>query len=207
MTLQVKEKERECIHVLPSLVAHAVGYEMAVSAHNTVYALTCLKGCKVSVYHSLVAPSCRCAGYGKVRSSVLRLTWAPYLICSACSLGLHRAGVPGRSFPVVPDHVSRERAASRGPTYPWSEKGVRWGGTCDPEVGRVQGLPLEVRGAGWEPDRGLGLLLCIWAGLSVCCRCAACWAKFCREAGPLATLGLWTRQSECIVIGGMNDKT
>ena len=31
------EKERECIRVLPSLVAHAVGYETVVGAHNTVY--------------------------------------------------------------------------------------------------------------------------------------------------------------------------
>ena len=31
------EKERECIRVLPSLVAHAVGYETVVGGHNTVY--------------------------------------------------------------------------------------------------------------------------------------------------------------------------
>ena len=31
------EKEREYIRVLPSLVAHAVGYETVVGAHNTVY--------------------------------------------------------------------------------------------------------------------------------------------------------------------------
>lgn len=31
------EKERECIRVVPSLVAHAVGYETVISAHNTVY--------------------------------------------------------------------------------------------------------------------------------------------------------------------------
>ena len=30
------EKEKECVCVLPSLVAHAVGYEMVVGAHNTV---------------------------------------------------------------------------------------------------------------------------------------------------------------------------
>ena len=47
-----------------------------------------------------------------------------------------------------------------------------------------------VGGAGREPDRGLGLLLCIWADPGVCCRCAACWAEFCREVGPLGTLGL-----------------
>ena len=36
--LQVREKERVCIRVLPSLVAHAFRYEMAASAHNAVYA-------------------------------------------------------------------------------------------------------------------------------------------------------------------------
>ena len=41
------EKARECIRVLPSLVAHVVGYEMAVSAHNTVYAQTRLAGSTV----------------------------------------------------------------------------------------------------------------------------------------------------------------
>ena len=36
MALQVREKERKCIHVLPSFVAHAIGYGMATSVHNTV---------------------------------------------------------------------------------------------------------------------------------------------------------------------------
>ena len=99
-------------------------------------------------------------------------------------------GVPGQSFPVVPDRVGRERAASKGPAYPWSEKGVGRGGARDPEVGRVRGLPSEVGGAGRGPDRGLGLLLCIWAGLGVRCHCAACWAEFCRKADPLGTSGL-----------------
>ena len=46
MALQVREKERECvcICVLPSLVAHTIGYGMAVSAHNTVYVQTHLAG-------------------------------------------------------------------------------------------------------------------------------------------------------------------
>ena len=34
LTSQIK---RELIHVLPSLVAHAVGYETVIGAHNTVY--------------------------------------------------------------------------------------------------------------------------------------------------------------------------
>ena len=75
------EKERECIHVLPSLVVHAVGYEMIIGSHNTVYvicmwqALPCspgmanvgayntvcvlirLEGYIVSICHGLVALS------------------------------------------------------------------------------------------------------------------------------------------------------
>ena len=47
-----------------------------------------------------------------------------------------------------------------------------------------------VGGASQGPDRGLGLLLCIWAGLGMCCHRAACWAEFCREPGPLGTPGL-----------------
>ena len=38
MALQVREKERECIWAVPSLVAHAVGYGMATITHHTVYA-------------------------------------------------------------------------------------------------------------------------------------------------------------------------
>ena len=94
--------------MLPSLVAHAVGYKTVISAHNNVYVqmhvagftvftwynkcrrlqyykanvsthntvwvLTRLEGCIVPILHGLVAPSYRCAGYGKVRSSVLWLT-------------------------------------------------------------------------------------------------------------------------------------
>ena len=44
MALQVREKEKKCIRVLPSLVAHAVGYEMIVDAHNTIYVQTHLAG-------------------------------------------------------------------------------------------------------------------------------------------------------------------
>ena len=51
MTLQVREKERECIRVLPSLVAHVVGYEMVIDAHNTVYVQTYLAGSTVFVWY------------------------------------------------------------------------------------------------------------------------------------------------------------
>ena len=108
MALQVREKERECVRVLSSLVAHTIGYETIVGAHNTVHAqtrlvgftvfawydkcrrlqcckenidahntvwvLTRLEGYIVPVWHGLVALPYRCAGYGRVRSSVLRLT-------------------------------------------------------------------------------------------------------------------------------------
>jgi len=44
MALQVREKERECIWVLPSLVAHAIGYGMAAVAHHTVYVAIAMAG-------------------------------------------------------------------------------------------------------------------------------------------------------------------
>ena len=51
MALQVREKERECIHVLPSLVVHAIGYGMAASAHNTVYVQMHLAGSTVFAWY------------------------------------------------------------------------------------------------------------------------------------------------------------
>ena len=44
MALQVREKERDIIRVLPSLVAHAIGYETIVGAHNTIHAQARLAG-------------------------------------------------------------------------------------------------------------------------------------------------------------------
>ena len=141
MALQVREKERECVRVLPSLVAHAIGCETIVDAHNTVHAQTCLagftvfawygkyqrlqdcktnvgahnivwvlthsEGCIVPVWHGLVALFCRCAGYGRVRSSVLRfyLSALPYLL--RLILGSSPSGRP-RS--IVPSQL-REGAA------------------------------------------------------------------------------------------------
>ena len=66
------EKERECIRVLPSLVAHAVRYETVVGAHNTVY---------VQMH---VAGSTVLAWYGKRR----RLQ---YFLCSDTPGRLHSA--------------------------------------------------------------------------------------------------------------------
>ena len=51
MALQVREKERECVHVLPSLVGHAIGYETIVGAHNTVHAQTRLAGFTVFAWY------------------------------------------------------------------------------------------------------------------------------------------------------------
>ena len=66
------EKEREYIRVLPSLVAHAVGYEMVVGAHNTVY---------VQMH---VAGSTVFAWYGKHRC-------LQYCLCSNMPRRLHSA--------------------------------------------------------------------------------------------------------------------
>ena len=49
--LQVREKERDIIRVLPSLVAHAIGYETIVDVHNTVHARTCLAGFTVFAWY------------------------------------------------------------------------------------------------------------------------------------------------------------
>ena len=43
-------------------------------AHNTIYALTHLAGSTMFAWYAPMAPSCRCAGHGRVQSSVLRLT-------------------------------------------------------------------------------------------------------------------------------------
>ena len=51
MALQVREKERKCIRVLPGLVAHAIRYGMATSAHNIVYAQTRLAGSTVFTWY------------------------------------------------------------------------------------------------------------------------------------------------------------
>ena len=45
------EKERECISVLPSLVAHAVGYETVVNAHNIVYVQMHVAGSTVFAWY------------------------------------------------------------------------------------------------------------------------------------------------------------
>ena len=51
MALQVRERERECIRVLPNLVAHTIGYGMVVGAHNIVYVQTHLVGSTMFIYY------------------------------------------------------------------------------------------------------------------------------------------------------------
>ena len=51
MALQVREKERKCIRVLPSLIAHAIGYGMVVSAHNIVYVQMHVAGSTVFAWY------------------------------------------------------------------------------------------------------------------------------------------------------------
>ena len=60
----------------------------------------------------------------RVRSLMLRLTRASCLTCSVRFLGLHRAGVPGRSFPSRIQPPGRRRAVSRGSVYSRSKKRV-----------------------------------------------------------------------------------
>ena len=76
-----------------------------ISAYNTVWVLTRLEGCIVLIWHGLVAPSCRCVGYGRVRSSVLQfdLGALPYLlrpIPGPLPSGRRRSVVPSRPRPI-----------------------------------------------------------------------------------------------------------
>ena len=75
-----------------------------IGAYNTVCVLTDLEGCIVPIWHGLMAPSCRCAAYGRVRSSVLRfdLRDLPYLlrlIPGPSPSGRPRSVVPSRPRP------------------------------------------------------------------------------------------------------------
>ena len=124
--------------MLPSLVAHAIGYETIagahnivhaqmrlasftvfawygkcrrlqycktnIDAHNTIWVLTCLKDCIVPIWHGLVELSCMCAGYGRVRSLVLRfdlnaLPYLPRLILGSSPSRHPRSVVPSRLRP------------------------------------------------------------------------------------------------------------
>ena len=67
-----REKERECVRVLPSLVAHAIGYETIVNAHNTVRAQTHLIGFTVFVWYG----KCRRLQYLKTNVGAHNTVWA-----------------------------------------------------------------------------------------------------------------------------------
>ena len=152
-----------------------------VSAYNTIWVLTCLKGCIVPIWHDLVAQSYRCVGYGRVRSSVLRfdLSALPYLLCQIpgpLSSKRPRSVVPSRPRPCR----SRKSHEQRSDVSPIKKGG--WSQTMSPPW---PGLPVRdrivlpachyVSGPAWEAR----VVATPSARLS-----------FCREVGPLGTLGL-----------------
>ena len=60
-----------CVRVLPSLVAHAIGYEMFVGAHNTVYAQIHLAGFTMFAWYG----KCRCLQYCKANVGAHNTIW------------------------------------------------------------------------------------------------------------------------------------
>jgi len=105
-----------------------------VGAYNTVWVLTRLEGCIVLIWHGLVAPSCRCVGYGRVRSSVLQfdLGALPYLlrlIPGPLPSGRPRSVVPSwpqpcRSGSKQRSGVSPVEKGGRSRTIPFSWPGL-----------------------------------------------------------------------------------
>ena len=71
MALQVREKERECVRMLPCLVAHAIGYETIVGAHNTVHAQMRLAGFTVFSWYG----KCWRLQYCKVNVGAHNTVW------------------------------------------------------------------------------------------------------------------------------------
>jgi len=71
-----RERESVCIHVLPSLVAYAVGYETVIGTHNIVYVQTHLAGSTVFAWYGK-RRRLQCCLYsdtlGRLHSA--RLTW------------------------------------------------------------------------------------------------------------------------------------
>ena len=70
------QRERECIRVLPSLVAHAVGYTMVVGAHNIVCAQMHVAGSIVFAWYGKCRRLQYCLGSdtpGRLHSAYL--TW------------------------------------------------------------------------------------------------------------------------------------
>ena len=120
----------------------------------------------------------RRARQGKVLSIAVDLNALPYLlrlIPGPSPSRRPRSVVPSRFRPCRSEKSSEQRSGVSSVGQRGSES------DCG---------PTSVRPSGQEPDRCLGLSLCIWAGLGACCCYATCRAGFCREAGPLGTLGL-----------------
>ena len=112
-----------------------------VGAYNTVWVLTRLEGCIAPIWHGLVASSCRCAGYDRVRSSVLLfdLSVLPYLlrlIPLPLPSGRPRSVVPGRPRPCR----SGKRCKQRFGVFP-----VRKGGRSRTMSPPWPGLPVGDR--------------------------------------------------------------
>ena len=71
------EKERECIRVLPSLIAHAVGYETVIGAHNIVYIQMHMTGSTVFAWYGKCRRLQYCLGSdtpGRLHSAYLAWT-------------------------------------------------------------------------------------------------------------------------------------
>ena len=79
--------------MLLSLVAHAIGYKMIVGTHNTV----CVKRMWEALPHSLCMANDDAHNTIDVQRHVGGFIVFACLTGSACFLGPHRAGVPGRS--------------------------------------------------------------------------------------------------------------
>ena len=78
MALQVREKERKCVHVLPSLVAHAVGYETVIGAHNTVHVQMHMVGSTMIAWYGKCRRLQYCLGSdtpGKVAYCLSGMAW------------------------------------------------------------------------------------------------------------------------------------
>ena len=148
---------------------------------HTVWVLTCLEGCIVPIWHGPVAPSCRCVGYGRVRSSILLfdLSALPYLlrlIPGPSPSGRLRSVVPSRLRPCR-SGKSCKQSSGVSPV----EKGG-WSRTVSPPcLGLLVGDQIillachYVSGPAWEAR--------VVATPSV-------GSSFCREASLLGTPGL-----------------
>ena len=69
-------KGRECVRVLPSLMAHTIGYGMAVGAHNIVYVQIRMAGSTMFAwYRKQRCPQYYLCSDASERLYNVRLTW------------------------------------------------------------------------------------------------------------------------------------